>query len=200
MMTPVERHAARARAVAEAVDRIRQIETRDGVHRDSLAAMKAVLIELAGRTELFPIEDFPPPGPEIARNNALYRLSEDPDHRYALYAQVSRGGTDTPAHNHTTWAVIVGLQGEELNRLYDHDGKGGVKERETFMVTRGTGIAFMPDDLHSIHMVPEKPVLNFHMYGLALEQLTERRYYKPATHDWAHFPASAGIRDLPQPA
>ena len=96
--------------------------------------------------------------------------------------------------------MIVGLQGEELNRLYDHDGQGGVKERETFMVTTGTGIAFMPEDLHSIHMVPEKAVLNFHMYGLALEQLHARRYYKAKTHDWAHFPASDGIRDLPLPA
>jgi len=199
MMTPVERHAARARAVAEAVDRIRQIETCDGVHRDSLAAMKAVLIELAGRTELFPIEDFPPPGPEIARNNALYRLSEDADHRFALYAQRSQGGTDTPAHDHTTWAIIVGVDGDELNRLYVHEA-GGVRKTGEQVVGRGTGIAFMPDDLHSIHIPPQTPVLNFHMYGLALEQLHGRRYYRPATHDWAHFPASEGIRDLPAPA
>ncbi|HPU52944.1 MAG TPA: cysteine dioxygenase [Burkholderiaceae bacterium] len=199
-MNATARQEQRTQAIQSTVARIRAIEAEQGMTPASLERIKQTLLELAARQDLFPLSDFPLPAPGAERNNALYRLSEDPDHRYALYAQVSRGGTDTPAHNHTTWAVIVGLQGEELNRLYDHDGKGGVKERETFMVTRGTGIAFMPDDLHSIHMVPEKPVLNFHMYGLALEQLTERRYYKPATHDWAHFPASAGIRDLPQPA
>ena len=199
-MNATARQEQRTQAIQSTVARIRAIEAEQGMTPASLERIKQTLLELAARQVLFPLSDFPLPAPGAERNNALYRLSEDPDHRYALYAQVSRGGTDTPAHNHTTWAVIVGLQGEELNRLYDHDGKGGVKERETFMVTRGTGIAFMPDDLHSIHMVPEKPVLNFHMYGLALEQLTERRYYKPATHDWAHFPASAGIRDLPQPA
>jgi len=146
------------------------------------------------------VGDFPLPSPGAERNNALYRLSEDGDHRFALYAQISRGGTDTPAHDHTTWAVIVGIEGDELNRLYDHDGQGGIKLRDTFLVQQGTGIAFMPEDLHSIHMAPGGTVLNFHMYGLALEQLHGRRYYRPPTHDWAHFPASSGIRDLPDPA
>ena len=199
-MNATARQTQRAQAIDRTVARIRAIEAEQGVTPATLEQIKQALLELAGHSELFPLSDFPMPPPGAERNNALYRLSEDPDHRYALYAQVSRGGTDTPAHNHTTWAVIVGLQGEELNRLYDHDGQGGVKERETFMVTNGTGIAFMPEDLHSIHMVPEKAVLNFHMYGLGLEQLHERRYYKPKTHDWAHFPASDGIRDLPLPA
>ena len=46
-------------------------------------------------------------------------------------------------------------------------------------------------------MAADRPVLNFHMYGLALEQLHARRYYKPHLHEWAHFPASEAIRDLP---
>jgi len=130
---------------------------------------------------------------------ALADAIEDADHRFALYAQRSQGGTDTPAHDHTTWAIIVGVDGDELNRLYVHEA-GGVRKTGEQVVGRGTGIAFMPDDLHSIHIPPQTPVLNFHMYGLALEQLHGRRYYRPATHDWAHFPASEGIRDLPAPA
>ncbi|MBU6271763.1 MAG: cysteine dioxygenase [Betaproteobacteria bacterium] len=196
-MDATTRHRLRQQAIAETVAQVRGIEAAQGVTRESLAAIRAALQALAARSELFPLEDFPMPAAGSARNNALYRLSEDPDHRFALYGHVSRGGTDTPAHNHTTWAVIVGLQGEELNRLYDHDGRGGVALRETFTVGPGTGIGFLPDDLHSIHMAPERPVLNFHMYGLALEQLHARRYYKPHLHEWAHFPASEAIRDLP---
>ena len=196
-MNAITRQVQRAQAIAGTVSEIRAIEAQHGVTRESLAKIKQALLDLAARRELFPIADFPFPPPDAERNNALYRLSEDPDHRFALYAQVSRGGTDTPAHDHTTWAVIVGLEGEELNKLYEHDGQGGVAQGDTFMVKQDTGIAFMPADLHSIHMVPERAVLNFHMYGLALEQLNARRYYKPATHDWAHFPASSGIRDLP---
>jgi hypothetical protein len=38
-------------------------------------------------------------------------------------------------------------------------------------------------------------MLNFHMYGLALEQLSERRYYAPAEGVWRHFPARSDIRE-----
>ena len=110
------------------------------------------------------------------------------------------GGTNSPAHDHTTWAVIVGMEGKELNRLYDPAEDGGVAEKDQFVVEAGTGLALMPDDLHSIHIDGTEPVLNFHMYGLALEQLEHRRYYKPETGEWKHFPASEGIRDLPLPA
>jgi len=199
-MDAITRHARRREAIADAVAQVRRIEAEQGVSRESLDRIRETLLALGARRELFPITDFPMPPAGSARNNALYRLSEDPDHRFALYAHVSRGGTDTPAHDHSTWAVIVGLQGEEFNRLYDHDGQGGVAQRGDFTVGAGTGIAFMPDDLHSIHTVPGDAVLNFHMYGLALEQLHRRRYYKAHTREWAHFPASEGIRDLPQPA
>lgn len=199
-MNAMERAKARRQAVAEAVMRIRAIETAQGVTRRSLDDIKAVLLELAARREIFPAGDFPRPAANATRNNALYRLSEDPDHRFALYAQISSGDTDTPAHDHTTWAVIVGLEGEELNRLYDRADDKGVVEREQFTVTNGTGLALMPDDLHSIHIHTEKAVLNFHMYGLALEQLHGRRYYKPETGEWKFFPASDAIRDLPAPA
>jgi hypothetical protein len=51
----------------------------------------------------------------------------------------------------------------------------------------------MPTDLHSIHI--EAPLINFHMYGLGLEQLHSRRYYKPAENAWAIFPPHADIRE-----
>jgi len=199
-MDAATRHTRRCRAIADTVAQVRRIEAEHGVNRDSLDRIREALLALGARRELFPIEDFPLPPEGAPRNNALYRLSEDPDHRFALYAHVSRGGTNTPAHDHSTWAVIAGLQGEEVNRLYDHDGQGGVAQRGTCIVGTGTGITFMPEDLHSIHTGPGELVLNFHMYGLALEQLHRRRYYKPLTREWAHFPASEGIRDLPQPA
>lgn len=199
-MDAKERSAARKEAVNEAVMRIRAIETAQGVTRRSLEDIKSVLIELAARRDLFPLEDFPPPSPESKRNNRLYRLHEDDDNRFALYAQMSTGkGTDSPAHDHTTWAVIVGIEGEELNRLYDHEN-GGVKEREQVVVRQGAGVALMPEDLHSIHIHDQDAVLNFHMYGLGLEQLHGRQYYRPETHDWKHFPASDSIQDLPEPA
>ena len=61
------------------------------------------------------------------------------------------------------------------------------------MVKQGTGVAFMPEDLHSIHI--QAPLINFHMYGLALEQLSHREYYKADEKAWKIFPPHSDIRE-----
>ena len=189
----MDRTEQRRRTVAEAVADIRAIEAREGVTREGLARIRERLITLAAQTKLFGPDDFPPPGTGDSRRSALYRLSEDADHRFALYANASHGGYGTPAHDHTTWAVIVGVTGAELNKFYEPTQEGGVREKGAFTVRAGSGVAFMPTDLHSIHI--EAPLINFHMYGLGLEQLHSRRYYKPAENAWAIFPPHADIRE-----
>src|ERR1041385_3120287 len=170
-----ERAIARRREVDAAVAEVRQIEKRDGVTRESLDKIKQRLMRLAARQDLFTARDFPPPKPGERRNSCLYRVAEDADHRYALYVNSSDGNYGTPANHHTTWAVIVGVSGEELNRFYDRVD-GGVREKGSHVVRQGTGVAFMPEDLHSIHI--QAPLINFHMYGLALEELHHREHYK----------------------
>jgi predicted metal-dependent enzyme (double-stranded beta helix superfamily) len=182
----------RQREIEAAVAEVRAIEARDGVTRESLEKIKQRLIRLAARTDLFPASDFPPPQPGSKRNSCLYRISEDADHRFALYANSSDGNYGTPAHNHTTWAVIVGVSGEELNRFYDR-APDGVRQKGEHVVKQGTGVAFMPDDLHSIHI--QAPLVNFHMYGLALEELKSREYYDARSAAWKIFPPHSDIRE-----
>jgi predicted metal-dependent enzyme (double-stranded beta helix superfamily) len=185
--------AERRKEITAAVADIRELEKRDGVNRASLEKIKARLIQLAMRAELFTAADFPPPEPGGKRHSCLYRLSEDADHRFALYANSARGGHGTPAHNHTTWAVIVGVTGAELNKFYDRTVEGGVREKGSAVVQQGTGVAFLPEDLHSIHI--DAPLINFHMYGLGLEQLHQREFYKEKEGRWDIFPAHSDIRD-----
>jgi predicted metal-dependent enzyme (double-stranded beta helix superfamily) len=182
----------RKREIAAAVDDIRAIEKRDGVTRESLQRIKQRLIRLA-RPEFFPESDFPPPAPGAKLKSCLYRVSEDPDHRYALYLNASLGGANSPAHNHTTWAVIVGVTGEELNRFYDRTPDGPPRQKGEFVVKQGTGVCFLPEDLHSIHI--QAPLVNFHMYGLALDHLHKREYYKADEKAWRVFPAHGDIRE-----
>lgn len=189
----MDQAAERRNEIEAAVADIRDIERREGVNPESLAKIKTRLIRLASRADLFDPKDYPPPAPGQKLRSCLYRLSEDPDHRYALYANASLGGYGTPAHNHTTWAVIVGVTGEEQNRFYDRTPEGGVREKGREVVRQGTGVAFMPEDLHSIHI--DAPLLNFHMYGLALEQLHRREFYKEKEGRWEVFPAHSDIRE-----
>jgi len=190
--TNAERSAARRAAIAAAVADVREIERREGVTRASLERIKARLTSLAARKDLFSDKDFPPPAPGGKLKSCLYRVAEDGDHRFALYVNSSLGGHNTPAHNHTTWAVIVGITGEELNRFYDR-ADGGVREKGQQVVRQGSGVCFLPEDLHSIHI--QAPLINFHMYGLALDHLHKREYYKSEEKAWKVFPAHGDIRE-----
>ncbi len=182
----------RRREIEKALADVRAIEREHGVTPESLDRIKQRLARLATRQDLFTATDFPPPQPGSKRNSCLYRVAEDPDHRFALYVNSSEGNYGTPAHNHTTWAVIVGVSGEELNRFYDR-ATDGPREKGSAVVKQGTGVAFMPDDYHSIHITA--PLINFHMYGLALEQLSRREYYQPEERTWKVFPAHSDIRE-----
>ena len=182
----------RKREIEKAVADVRTIEREHGATREGLEKIKQRLTRLAARQDLFTASDFPPPQPGSKRNSCLYRVAEDADHRFALYVNSSDGNYGTPAHNHTTWAVIVGVSGEELNRFYDRTGDGP-REKGSAVVKQGTGVAFMPDDYHSIHI--SAPLINFHMYGLALEQLARREYYKADERTWKVFPAHSDIRE-----
>src|SRR5947199_1047298 len=187
-----ERAIERKREVERAVADVRAIERTGDVTRETLEKIKQRLMGLAARQELFTARDYPPPQPGGKRNSCLYRVSEDPDHRFALYVNSSFGNYGTPAHNHTTWAVIVGVSGEELNRFYDRVDSG-VREKGNAVVRQGTGVAFMPEDLHSIHI--QAPLINFHMYGLALEELHHREYYQVEERAWKVFPPHSDIRE-----
>ncbi len=187
----------RTSAVNATMDDIRRIEKTsidaDGqLTRRGVEQIRDRLVELAKNRELFPLDDFPPPPDDDSRTSYLYRLAQDSDDRFALYAQSSSGSVSTPVHNHTTWAVVVGFDGQELNRFFERSGSGVANTHE-HMVEAGTGVAMLADDLHSIHI--EGMALNFHCYGLALERLDEREYYDPNSDSWKIFSNVSGIRE-----
>ena len=184
----------RTAAIAETMDDIREIEANGPLNWATVAAIRARLLSLAEQADLFPADHFPPPVRADGKAGAcLYRLAQDPDDRFALYMNSCGDHTDTPVHNHTTWAVVVGLQGQELNRFYRRTAAGGVEQTHEEIVEAGTGVAMLPDDLHSIHI--RGGGLNFHCYGLALERLDQREYYKAEDNSWHIFPARADIRE-----
>lgn len=173
---------ARAAAVANAVGRIRDIEAAKGVTRPALEAIREELMLLARQEHLFPSAEFqPPPGGE--KGSKRYLLHEDPNNRFALYLNALNPGNETRPHDHTTWAVVVAVEGQELNRVYERTDDGAdpercaIRLREEVMVEPGRGICLMPDDIHSIHTAGTVPTRHLHMYGLALERLDDRKAY-----------------------
>jgi predicted metal-dependent enzyme (double-stranded beta helix superfamily) len=178
-MNAADIKAARAAAVAATIDRIRAIESTQGVTRQALDAIKAEMLALAAQEHLFPTSEFPPP-PAGEKGANRYRLQADADNRFALYMNALNPGNETKPHDHTTWAVVVGVEGQELNKVYRKEA-GALPVDHEIMVEPGTGIALMPEDVHSIHTTGARPTRHLHMYGLALEVLDNRMAYDPAT-------------------
>lgn len=183
----------RSAAIKETMDDIRGIEADLGITRAGVEAIRDRLVQMAAQRELFSLDVYAPPSDSDSAKSCLYRLAQDDDDRFALYANASRGNVATPAHNHTTWACVVGFEGQELNRFYERSESKGVEQVDQHMVEAGTGVAMLPDDLHSIHI--EGRALNFHCYGLALERLDARQYYDAKTEAWKTFPAHSDIRE-----
>ena len=173
----------RDRAVHQTLVAIRAIAAQDGITHASLARIADRLQELAAQEALFPLDAFPPPAAGDADASSRYLLHAEPDQTFALYLNSINPGKTTPPHNHTTWAVIVSLEGQELNRVYTRTDDGRDPERATLALSRevvvqpGTPITFLDDDIHSIHVVGNAPTRHFHLYGRALETLTGRVGY-----------------------
>ncbi len=172
--------AARTAAVAAAMDRIKAIEREQGVTRPALDAILAEMLDLAQHEALFPQAEFPPP-PAGEKGSRRYLLQEDPDGRFAIYLLALNPGNSTQPHDHTTWAVVSAVDGQELNRVYRRTDDGSVPGHASLepvrevMVEPGRGIALMPDDIHSIHTFGTTTTRHLHVYGLALERLDTRQ-------------------------
>jgi len=176
--------AARTAAVAATMDRIKAIEREQGVSRPALDAIMAEMLTLAEHEALFPQAEFPPL-PAGEKGSRRYLLQEDPDGRFALYMLALNPGNSTKPHDHTTWAVVTAVEGQELNRVYRRNddasvpGKASLELAREVMVEPGRGIALMPEDIHSIHTFGDKPTRHLHVYGLALEKLDARQGFDP---------------------
>jgi rhodanese-related sulfurtransferase/predicted metal-dependent enzyme (double-stranded beta helix superfamily) len=167
----------RAAATRDMLAKVRDIETGEGVTRESLVKIGQALTGLARRADLFPLAQFP-----VREDGGIYRISEDPDHRFALYASAGVEGKAVPPHNHTTWACIAGVHGQEHNVRYARvaDGRNdpdyiALERGGELTVVNGNCIEYLPDDFHTI-AVPEggAPALHLHLYGLSLEHLPDR--------------------------
>jgi hypothetical protein len=143
---------------------------------EQLQAVARELEALGLQRELFPHAHFPVSASNPAQ---VYRLSEDLGGRYALYLSTGLPGKSQPPHDHTTWAIIAGVEGVERNVFFTR-GKTDDPLRDTLAVGRsvdvgsGTSVVLTPTDVHTIELIGEEPGLHLHFYGRGLERMPER--------------------------
>lgn len=166
------------------------------------AQLQAVARELEAlglRSELFPEAQFPVSAGNPAQ---VYRLAEDLDGHYALYLSAGLPGKSQPPHDHTTWAIIAGVQGLERNVFFAR-AKTGDPLRDTLRaesavdVTRGNSVILSPTDVHTIELTGDEPGLHLHFYGRSLERMPERVVFE--TLEGGSFRTFAAPKSLRHP-
>lgn len=119
-------------------------------------------------------------------------LHEEPNHDLAVFLFSWLPNRGTLPHNHKTWAVVVGLEGEEkevhFQRVDDGSKPGHAELKRTgdWTLTSGAVTACLPEDIHSVWNHGEEVSLSLHTYGkhinytgrseFDLEQNAERPY------------------------
>lgn len=167
----------RARAVRDFIAQVKALVPDPArATPEQLAPVARLLETLGRRAELFPAEAFAVvPG----RPTSIYRLAEDADGGYALYLSLGEPGKAQPPHDHTTWAIIAGVAGNERNEVYARSagaepGRDVLTHVRRVDVAVGDSIVLGPADVHTIELVGDAPGAHLHFYGLALDRLHGR--------------------------
>lgn len=102
----------------------------------------------------------------------LYELAVAGD-RPALYLVSDGVGVKSPPHCHETWAVVAGIRGLELNRLYTKSANSGIVVETTHVaVGPGEVLRLGADDIHSTEVVGNAATYHLHLYGRPLSALS----------------------------
>ena len=107
-------------------------------------------------------------------------LNEELDHSILVETVAWLPGRGVAPHDHQTWGVVTGIEGEEVNVNWQRldDGRNPdfaeleiIEERQ---ICNGDVVPLLPDDIHSVRNEGETTSLSLHVYGHALSSL--KRY------------------------
>jgi len=102
---------------------------------------------------------------------SFYFLHEEKDHSNAVFVLAWLPDRGTLAHNHKTWGVVVGIEGEERETWWlrkDNGSKPGYAELERQTentVGLGQVSCVLPEDIHTVWNHTDKVTLSLHTYG-----------------------------------
>ena len=121
-------------------------------------------------------------------------LNEDEDNALMVETICWLPGRGVAPHDHQTWGVVVGIDGEETNvnwkRLDDgtKEGFADLIVKEEIVVGPDEACAFLPNDIHSVRNTGDTPSLSLHVYG-----------YSPGSRKRSEFdPLSKTYKPCPQ--
>lgn len=114
----------------------------------------------------------------------VHVLHDEPDHSLFIAALSWLPGRGAPAHDHGTWAVVVGVDGPEKNVFWERDDDGskpGYAELRKIgekICDVGDVLALPAGSIHAVINETSRVTLSFHVYGRHLNY-TGRSQFDP---------------------
>ncbi len=116
----------------------------------------------------------------------VHLLHEEPNHDLAVFVLTWLPGRGTKPHNHLTWAVVAGIEGEEHEvnwKRVDDGTRPGFAElvRDGEHTLKAGDIAVcLPHHIHSVWNTGDKMSISLHTYGRHINH-TGRSEFDPET-------------------
>jgi predicted metal-dependent enzyme (double-stranded beta helix superfamily) len=101
----------------------------------------------------------------------VHLLHEEPNHDLAVFLISWLPNRGTTPHNHGTWAVVVGMEGQEQEVSYDRlddgskHGYADLKRGGAQVMTAGDVARCYPEHIHSVWNVGKDISMSLHTYG-----------------------------------
>lgn len=112
----------------------------------------------------------------------VHVLHDEPDHSLFVTAISWLPGRGAPAHDHGSWAVIVGVDGPEKNTFWertDDRSRPGYAELRKIgekICDVGDVLALPAGTIHSVTNESDRTSLSFHVYGRHLNYANRSKY------------------------
>ncbi|MFT5507461.1 MAG: putative metal-dependent enzyme (double-stranded beta helix superfamily) [Hyphomicrobiaceae bacterium] len=124
-------------------------------------------------------------GVNEAQGYGVHLLHEEDNHDLAVFVLTWMPGRGTMPHNHMTWAVVAGIEGQEQetewNRADDGSKEGYAKLEKVgeHILVPGQVTACKPQDIHSVFNPGTEISISLHTYGRHLNH-TGRSEFDPS--------------------
>jgi predicted metal-dependent enzyme (double-stranded beta helix superfamily) len=108
---------------------------------------------------------------DVEQGFGVHMLHEEANHDLAVFLISWLPDRGTTPHNHKTWAVVVGIEGQEQEISYDRlddgakRGYADLKRGDAQVMTAGDVARCYPEHIHSVWNVGKDISMSLHTYG-----------------------------------
>jgi predicted metal-dependent enzyme (double-stranded beta helix superfamily) len=136
---------------------------------------------------------------DVEQGFGVHMLHEEPNHDLAVFLISWLPNRGTTPHNHKTWAVVVGMEGQEQEVNYDRlddgskPGYADLQRGGEQVMIAGDVARCYPEHIHSVWNVGKEISMSLHTYGrhinytgrseFDLEQKREKPYVIKVAED-----------------